>query len=103
MEVVSTKASAGKRRHVLIVVQNLPVPFDRRVWLLANGCHMANADQRQRDREHYGGVDHAARPTDWEVVGKDRHGDKFLVGWLWDDLGWFNGVSCRYYRGRLRG
>ena len=33
MEVVTTKASAGKRRHVLIVVQNLPVPFDRRVWL----------------------------------------------------------------------
>jgi hypothetical protein len=27
-------ASAGKRR-VLIVVQNLPVPFDRRVWLEA--------------------------------------------------------------------
>lgn len=25
-------ASAGKRRRVLIVVENLPVPFDRRVW-----------------------------------------------------------------------
>jgi len=30
-----TKASAGNRRRVLIVVQNLPVPFDRRVWLEA--------------------------------------------------------------------
>jgi glycosyltransferase involved in cell wall biosynthesis len=28
-------AFAGKRRRVLIVVQNLPVPFDRRVWLEA--------------------------------------------------------------------
>jgi glycosyltransferase involved in cell wall biosynthesis len=28
-------ASAGKRRRVLIIVQNLPVPFDRRVWLEA--------------------------------------------------------------------
>ena len=30
----STLASAGERR-VLIIVQNLPVPFDRRVWLEA--------------------------------------------------------------------
>jgi glycosyltransferase involved in cell wall biosynthesis len=28
-------ASAGRRRRALIVVQNLPVPFDRRVWLEA--------------------------------------------------------------------
>jgi glycosyltransferase involved in cell wall biosynthesis len=28
-------ASAGRGRRVLIVVQNLPVPFDRRVWLEA--------------------------------------------------------------------
>jgi glycosyltransferase involved in cell wall biosynthesis len=28
----STKASAGKLRRVLIIVENLPVPFDRRVW-----------------------------------------------------------------------
>lgn len=26
------KASAGKQRKVLIIVENLPVPFDRRVW-----------------------------------------------------------------------
>ncbi len=25
-------ASAGKRRRVLIIVENLPSPFDRRVW-----------------------------------------------------------------------
>lgn len=30
---VGTTASVGRGRHVLIVVQNLPVPFDRRVWL----------------------------------------------------------------------
>ena len=26
-------ASAGNQRRVLVLVQNLPVPFDRRVWL----------------------------------------------------------------------
>ena len=30
-----TMASAGNRRRVLVIVQNLPVPFDRRVWLEA--------------------------------------------------------------------
>jgi hypothetical protein len=28
----------GESRHVLIVVQNLPVPLDRRVWLDAWRC-----------------------------------------------------------------
>ena len=32
---MGTLASAGRPRRVLIVVQNLPVPFDRRVWLEA--------------------------------------------------------------------
>ena len=32
---MATTASAGSGRRVLIVVQNLPVPFDRRVWLEA--------------------------------------------------------------------
>jgi hypothetical protein len=27
-----TKAFAGKRRNTLIIVENLPTPFDRRVW-----------------------------------------------------------------------
>src|SRR5258706_359613 len=34
-------ASAGRRRRVLIVVQNLPVPFDRRVWLEATSLARA--------------------------------------------------------------
>lgn len=32
---VGTAVSVGKRSRVLIIVQNLPVPFDRRVWLEA--------------------------------------------------------------------
>ena len=32
---MNTQVSAGKRGRVLIIVQNLPVPFDRRVWLEA--------------------------------------------------------------------
>lgn len=34
-------ASAGKSRRVLIIVQNLPVPFDRRVWLEATSLTKA--------------------------------------------------------------
>ena len=28
----TSRRARGKRPHVLILVQNLPVPFDRRVW-----------------------------------------------------------------------
>ena len=34
-------ASAGNQRRVLIIVQNLPVPFDRRVWLEATSLTKA--------------------------------------------------------------
>jgi len=34
-------ASAGKLRRILIIVQNLPVPFDRRVWLEATSLTKA--------------------------------------------------------------
>jgi glycosyltransferase involved in cell wall biosynthesis len=34
-------ASAGKPRSVLIIVENLPVPFDRRVWQEATTLHAA--------------------------------------------------------------
>jgi glycosyltransferase involved in cell wall biosynthesis len=39
-------ASAGKKRHILILVENLPSPFDRRVWqesttLYANGYEVS--------------------------------------------------------------
>lgn len=34
-------ASAGNGRRVLIIVQNLPVPFDRRVWLEATSLTQA--------------------------------------------------------------
>jgi glycosyltransferase involved in cell wall biosynthesis len=36
-----TMASAGNQRRVLIIVQNLPVPFDRRVWLEATSLTKA--------------------------------------------------------------
>ena len=35
------KASVGKNRRVLIIVENLPVPFDRRVWQEATTLHKA--------------------------------------------------------------
>lgn len=36
--------SAGKRLHVLIIVENLPLPFDRRVWQEANSLKRAGHD-----------------------------------------------------------
>ena len=35
------KALVGKKRRVLIIVENLPVPFDRRVWQEATTLHKA--------------------------------------------------------------
>jgi glycosyltransferase involved in cell wall biosynthesis len=35
------RASAGRQRRVLIIVENLPVPFDRRVWQEAKTLHDA--------------------------------------------------------------
>ncbi len=34
-------ASAGKKKKILIIVENLPVPFDRRVWQEANALNAA--------------------------------------------------------------
>lgn len=35
------KASAGRPRRILIIVENLPCPFDRRVWQEARALHAA--------------------------------------------------------------
>ncbi len=37
----STQSNSGAGRGVLIIVENLPVPFDRRVWQEANALHEA--------------------------------------------------------------
>jgi len=34
--------SVGKNKHILIIVENLPVPFDRRVWREAKALHKNN-------------------------------------------------------------
>ena len=39
-----SKANGGKRPRVLIIVQNLPVPFDRRVWLECRALRDAGYD-----------------------------------------------------------
>jgi len=63
---MSTTASAGRARRVLIIVQNLPVPFDRRVWLEATTLTRAGhrvsvicpkAKGFTRSRERLEGVD----------------------------------------------
>lgn len=38
---IDTKASAGRVRRVLIIVENLPAPFDRRVWQEATSLLLA--------------------------------------------------------------
>jgi len=35
---------SGRKEHVLIIVQNLPVPFDRRVWLECQALIAAGYD-----------------------------------------------------------
>ena len=44
MTVVSKSATPEPTRHVLIVVENLPVPFDRRVWSEATALREAGYD-----------------------------------------------------------
>lgn len=41
---VNAPRSSGDRRRVLIIVQNLPVPFDRRVWLECKALTAAGFD-----------------------------------------------------------
>jgi glycosyltransferase involved in cell wall biosynthesis len=40
-DLTSTPFNSGAQRGVLIIVENLPVPFDRRVWQEANALHEA--------------------------------------------------------------
>ena len=37
----TTAETAARKRSVLIIVENLPVPFDRRVWQEANALREA--------------------------------------------------------------
>jgi hypothetical protein len=41
---VATSEQVGGRPRVLIIVQNLPVPFDRRVWLECQALTAAGYD-----------------------------------------------------------
>jgi glycosyltransferase involved in cell wall biosynthesis len=41
---VSVRTEIGARRRILIIVQNLPVPFDRRVWLESQALTAAGYD-----------------------------------------------------------
>lgn len=50
------KASTGSPKRVLIIVENLPVPFDRRVWseattLAANGYDVSVISPALKDYE----------------------------------------------------
>ena len=84
-------ASAGSPRRVLILVQNLPVPFDRRVWLEAttlqhNGYEVSVICPKMkgfnRSRETIDGVDiyRYAMPLDpegrWGFVAEN------LLAWV---------------------
>lgn len=57
----STQTRPDRRSHVLIVVQNLPVPLDRRVWLECRALHGAGFDVSVICPK--GGDDTAARET----------------------------------------
>jgi glycosyltransferase involved in cell wall biosynthesis len=80
-------ASAGKRRRVLIIVQNLPVPFDRRVWLEATTLTRAGyevsvicpkAKQFTRAREQLEGVNIYRYPQPIDAQGAAGYAMEFL-------------------------
>ncbi|HZT87465.1 MAG TPA: glycosyltransferase family 4 protein [Stellaceae bacterium] len=81
------KRVAGRAPRVLIVVQNLPVPFDRRVWLEATSLHAngyavsvicPKAKGFNRSRERLEGIDIYRYPLPFEARGKLGYIAEFL-------------------------
>ena len=98
------RAEKGAGPHVLIIVQNLPVPLDRRVWLecqalLARGYEVSVICPKGPDdpgRQHIDGVDiYKYRPA------PDAEG---LLGFVWEfayswvRTAWLSGVAWRRRR-----
>src|SRR5919202_6241321 len=82
---------AGK--HVLIVVENLPVPFDRRVWQEANtlkehGAKVSIICPRnlgdKKTYEHLDGIDIYRHPLPLEASGAFGYLIEYTVALFWE-------------------
>lgn len=85
-------ASAGNRRRVLIIVENLPVPFDRRVWqeattLAAAGYQVAVICPKgkgfERSRETLDGVAIYRHPLPVEAEGALGYALEYGAALFW--------------------
>lgn len=87
---------SSRQRHVLIIVENLPVPFDRRVWLEAQALRDAGYKVSvicpkmkgyTQSREELDGISIYRHPLPYEA---DRHALGFVVeyglAFLWELL-----------------
>ena len=85
-------------RHVLIVVQNLPVPFDRRVWLeartlAAGGAHVSVICPQMKGyttaRETIEGIDVYRHPLPVEADGALGYPAEYGISLFWQSrLAW---------------
>lgn len=104
MPVVTTEAGPAHRKRVLIIVENLPVPFDRRVWseartLKAAGYEVSvicpvgrNATARHEVLE---GIDIYRHPMPAEARGALGYLIEYGAALFWEFL-----LACRIFFGK---
>lgn len=87
------KVSAGNKRRVLIIVQNLPVPFDRRVWqeataLRDQGYGVAVICPKgvgcEREYEHIDGIDIYRHPLLFEAQSAFGYFIEYSLALFWE-------------------
>lgn len=98
--------SPTNEKHVLMLVQNLPVPFDRRVWLEANtlrdeGCLVSiicpATSTYSKSREKINGIDIIRFPLPWE--GQSKIG--IILEYIWSILWIFSLTTMISIRKRV--
>jgi glycosyltransferase involved in cell wall biosynthesis len=104
VEVCNPSVQPDHGRRVLIVVQNLPVPFDRRVWLEATTLRRAGytvsvispqLKQCTRAYEHLQGIDVYRYPLPFQGRGAVTFAAEFIWCFLWTAA-----LSVRVHRRR---
>ena len=80
-------------KHVLIIVENLPVPFDRRVWQEANTLKSNGVDVSvicpkmkgfSRSFERINGIDIYRHPLPLEARGAGGYLLEYLIAFFWE-------------------
>lgn len=88
-------ASAGRPRRILIIVENLPVPFDRRVWQEATALRAAGYEVSvicpkgpgyERSREVIDGVHVYRHPLPVEGAGAMGYAAEYAAALFWEFL-----------------